>query len=224
MRPCVDCTVMIEVSRTGVKSERCESCKADRQRMLKAERARKQRLENSPGLDRSPSKSSIGWSQDRIDKLTELWNADELSAEQIAIRLGGVTRQAIIGKARRLGLKQKGPSRKPGQRRTEKQRAATRAFAKRVPITKVLGHVVRPPVANPTAGSLKVVAEWAESEITDGISILDHKEGQCRWPHDDASKCCGKRVNPGLPYCSFHAQRAYRPAQERRRKSVRKVA
>ncbi len=44
------------------------------------------------------------WTQDRVQMLRDLW-AEGLSASQIAERLGGTTRNAVIGKAHRLHLK-----------------------------------------------------------------------------------------------------------------------
>ena len=43
------------------------------------------------------------WSSERIEQLRSLWH-DGLSASQIATHLGGITRNAVIGKAHRLGL------------------------------------------------------------------------------------------------------------------------
>jgi GcrA cell cycle regulator len=43
------------------------------------------------------------WNDERVELLTKLW-AEGLSASQIAGRLGGVTRNAVIGKVHRLGL------------------------------------------------------------------------------------------------------------------------
>jgi GcrA cell cycle regulator len=45
----------------------------------------------------------MGWSDERIETLTKLW-LDGLSASQIALLLGGVTRNAVIGKVHRLGI------------------------------------------------------------------------------------------------------------------------
>ena len=45
----------------------------------------------------------MAWNDERVDLLKKLW-ADGLSASQIAGRLGGVTRNAVIGKVHRLGL------------------------------------------------------------------------------------------------------------------------
>ena len=45
----------------------------------------------------------MGWTDERVELLKKLW-AEGLSASQIAGRLGGVTRNAVIGKVHRLGL------------------------------------------------------------------------------------------------------------------------
>jgi GcrA cell cycle regulator len=44
-----------------------------------------------------------GWTDERVERLKKLWQ-DGLSASQIAKQLGGVTRNAVIGKVSRLGL------------------------------------------------------------------------------------------------------------------------
>jgi len=43
------------------------------------------------------------WTPERVEILTRLW-AEGLSARHIALKLGGVTRNAVIGKAHRLNL------------------------------------------------------------------------------------------------------------------------
>lgn len=45
----------------------------------------------------------MAWTDERVEILKKLW-AEGLSASQIAGRLGGVTRNAVIGKVHRLGL------------------------------------------------------------------------------------------------------------------------
>ena len=45
----------------------------------------------------------MGWTDERVDQLKNLWT-EGLSASQIARALGGVTRNAVIGKVHRLGL------------------------------------------------------------------------------------------------------------------------
>jgi len=45
----------------------------------------------------------MSWTDERIDKLKEMWERG-MTASQIADELGGVSRNAVIGKAHRLGL------------------------------------------------------------------------------------------------------------------------
>ena len=45
----------------------------------------------------------MSWTDERVEMLKKLW-ADGLSASQIAAKLGGVSRNAVIGKVHRLGL------------------------------------------------------------------------------------------------------------------------
>jgi GcrA cell cycle regulator len=63
----------------------------------------------------------MSWTEDQILTLQRLWN-EGLSASRIAEELGSVTRNAVIGKAHRLGLasrpspiKTDGPIRRPGK-------------------------------------------------------------------------------------------------------------
>ena len=46
----------------------------------------------------------MSWTEERIGKLTQMWEGGS-TASQIAEELGGVSRNAVIGKAHRLGLK-----------------------------------------------------------------------------------------------------------------------
>ena len=46
----------------------------------------------------------MSWTDERIDRLKSMWEKG-LTASQIADELGGVSRNAVIGKAHRLGLK-----------------------------------------------------------------------------------------------------------------------
>ncbi|WP_169566138.1 GcrA family cell cycle regulator [Sneathiella limimaris] len=48
----------------------------------------------------------MSWTEERIEKLKSLWGSGKTAAE-IAEELGGVTRNAVIGKANRLGLSNK---------------------------------------------------------------------------------------------------------------------
>ncbi|MDQ8755940.1 GcrA family cell cycle regulator [Sphingosinicella sp. LHD-64] len=78
----------------------------------------------------------MSWTDERIDRLRELWSQG-VTASQIADELGGVSRNAVIGKAHRLGLQSRPSPVKPNEpapapaskAKAEKPAAAPRAEA-----------------------------------------------------------------------------------------------
>src|SRR5436305_6152888 len=62
------------------------------------------------------------WTDERVERLKKLW-ADGLSASQIAGELGGITRNAVIGKVHRLGLSGRAKSPSSAAPRPRKARA-----------------------------------------------------------------------------------------------------
>ncbi|MFA7603473.1 MAG: GcrA family cell cycle regulator [Novosphingobium sp.] len=57
----------------------------------------------------------MSWTDERIEKLTKMWEGGA-TASQIAEELGGVSRNAVIGKAHRLGLKARPSPVKPSDK------------------------------------------------------------------------------------------------------------
>jgi GcrA cell cycle regulator len=55
----------------------------------------------------------MSWTNDKVDKLRELWTKGH-TASQIAEVLGDTTRNAVIGKAHRLNLEARAPSKQSG--------------------------------------------------------------------------------------------------------------
>ncbi len=70
----------------------------------------------------------MSWTDERIEKLTKMWEGGS-TASQIAEDLGGVSRNAVIGKAHRLGLKARPSPVKPN----EKEEAAPAPKAAKAP-------------------------------------------------------------------------------------------
>ncbi len=73
----------------------------------------------------------MSWTDDRIEKLTKMWEGGA-TASQIAEELGGVSRNAVIGKAHRLGLK----ARPSPVKAAEKQSKAAASKTKPAPAAK----------------------------------------------------------------------------------------
>jgi GcrA cell cycle regulator len=67
----------------------------------------------------------MSWTEERIERLKKMWH-DGSTASQIADELGGVSRNAVIGKAHRLGLEARPSPVKPGEEK-EKQASAAPA-------------------------------------------------------------------------------------------------
>jgi len=123
----------------------------------------------------------MAWTEDRVEILTKLW-AEGLSASQIAKELGGVTRNAVIGKVHRLGLsgraKPSSPKKVTGTRSsTPRKRATTRTTKPRMP--KVASKPVEPTPPAPPPIEAKPLPNGEYATI---LTIRDH---MCKWPIGD---------------------------------------
>ncbi len=70
----------------------------------------------------------MAWTEERIDHLKQLWEKG-LTASQIAEQLGGVSRNAVIGKAHRLGLKSRPSPVKSGNKKATAKKTTKRTKA-----------------------------------------------------------------------------------------------
>src|SRR5258708_28208144 len=118
------------------------------------------------------------WTDERVELLKKLWT-DGLSASQIAAELGGITRNAVIGKVHRLGLSGRAKSPSSTAPRPRKPRAP--------------GHMMRlarPAMRGNTAlapmyeADLESEPELIENVIPIGqrCTLLELSESKCRWP------------------------------------------
>jgi len=94
----------------------------------------------------------MSWTDERIERLKKMWH-DGATASQIADELGGVSRNAVIGKAHRLGLEQRPSPVKPGEEK-EAKKAAPAAAAPKPAAAKAETHKPAPaPAAAPAASN-----------------------------------------------------------------------
>ena len=70
----------------------------------------------------------MSWTEERIERLKKMWH-EGATASQIADELGGVSRNAVIGKAHRLGLEQRPSPVKPGEEKETRKPAPAPAAA-----------------------------------------------------------------------------------------------
>lgn len=156
------------------------------------------------------------WTDERVETLKKLW-ADGLSASQIAAELGGITRNAVIGKVHRLGLSGRAKTPAAAAPRPRKPRSHSQLL-----------RVARPAVRGNTALAHAFELEVEpEPELLDNViplgqrrTLLELREDTCRWPIGDPGTAdfffCGGPAIAGLPYCAHHSRVAYQPANIRR--------
>lgn len=160
------------------------------------------------------------WTDERVELLKKLW-ADGLSASQIAAELGGVTRNAVIGKVHRLGLSGRAKSASSSAPRQRKARAPSPMMR----VSRTASHGNTALAAHPSY-AYDIEPEF-EPEPTENIipigqrrTILELTEDTCRWPIGDPGTAdfffCGGRPITSGPYCSYHSRMAYQPPAARR--------
>lgn len=169
---------------------------------------------------------STTWTPARIGILQELWGSG-LSAKEIAARLGGgITRNAVIGKAHRLGLSSR-PS--PIKRVAEKAPGAGVQMKTRLTAPKAMG--LRRDVMvgsgaykgaslrNDESGARANGASYSPRVFKSAQTAAQAQAQQCRWPLGDPLKpgfhFCDRTAIPGLSYCYDHACVAYQGAKKK---------
>ena len=156
----------------------------------------------------------MSWTDERVELLKKLWQ-DGLSASQIAAELGGVTRNAVIGKVHRLGLSGRGQPTSSIKR----QRRTHSTGMRRVRQLITVGNLALKPDHLPEADlrpRRNVVVPIARK-----LSIFQLTEKTCKWPIGDPGQedfhFCGHDSLENLPYCEYHAGVAYQAPEPRRR-------
>ena len=141
------------------------------------------------------------WTEERIAKFRELY-AEGLSHAMIAAELGGISRNASIGKAARMGLKPRGHKGTGGRRPK-----TTTLQIGRPPKAKLPGFEITR--AKELGGIFELPAEIPTDQA---VLFLDVTADQCRWPIEGegvAMVCCGNATVRDLPYCPGHCRMAY---------------
>ena len=162
----------------------------------------------------------MSWTDERIDLLKSHWEAG-MTASQIADALGeGVSRNAVIGKAHRLGLE---PRPSP-VRVTEAAAAVIEAV---VAAAEGVVHGVAEAFAAPPPPVVKAPpkrpARPAPPPKPAKTTLLDLSEKVCKWPIGHPGEVdfhfCGKPAQASFPYCTEHCAIAYQAQLPRRDRS-----
>ena len=187
----------------------------------------------------------MSWTDERVEILKRMWGEGQ-SASVIAKELGGVTRNAVIGKVHRLGLSNRngGGSSKATTAKAEKPKAEAKPKAKAAPAasspaekTNLPAEIPRPSAAamrkiipagqplppQPSANEIspEALARVSEVEKTaKKLSLMELTEKTCKWPVGDPATddfwFCGLGVQAGKPYCEAHVGVAFQPMSSRR--------
>ncbi|WP_170332657.1 GcrA family cell cycle regulator [Ruegeria arenilitoris] len=187
----------------------------------------------------------MSWTDERVELLKKMWGEGQ-SASQIAKELGGVTRNAVIGKVHRLGLSNRAtgaapakaePKEKPAPApkaeakpkpapKTEPARPAPAPAAEAKPAVPARRQIIpagQPLPPQPSANEISPEALAKVNEVekkAKKLTLMELTEKTCKWPVGDPATedfwFCGLPVEAGKPYCEAHVGVAFQPMSSRR--------
>jgi GcrA cell cycle regulator len=140
----------------------------------------------------------MSWNEEKVNKLKELWGKGN-TASQIAEIIGGISRNAVIGKAHRLNLSAKIKTRAaPSTRNFENSQEQKDIKSRRGRKSKFTSLIIE---------------KNFEPENPKQLEELD--ESSCKWPmgHPDEKDFyfCGRSSLKDFSYCKLHLLYAYQP-------------
>lgn len=145
----------------------------------------------------------MAWNDERVELLKKFW-AEGLSASQIASKMGGVTRNAVIGKVHRLGLSGRAAPATP-----QRGRSFEHEFED------AEGEVAAAPALKPIVPEPEFIAPIV-LDGGDKATVATLKNNMCKWPIGDPARddfhFCGQGAPTGKSYCAYHARLAFQPA------------
>ena len=140
----------------------------------------------------------MSWNEEKINKLKELWGKGN-TASQIAVIIGGISRNAVIGKANRLNLSSKIKSRCA---------SSTRDFQ-----NNLQENNSKQKRGRKSKFQSLIIEKDFEPENPKKLEELD--ESSCKWPvgHPEENNFyfCGRSSLKDFSYCKLHLLYAYQP-------------
>jgi len=139
----------------------------------------------------------MSWTEEKVNKLKELWGKGQ-TASQIAEILGGVSRNAVIGKAHRLNLSSKIKTRNSIQTSNVKSRNATNEI-------KFKGK----------RSKFKSLLLDKNFEPAKNLDLEELTEDTCKYmegnPNEKDAKFCGRKNVEKFSYCPLHLMIVFQP-------------
>ena len=140
----------------------------------------------------------MSWTSEKVEKLKELWTKGH-TASQIAEMLGETTRNAVIGKAHRLNLEARAPSKQSSSSSNKQE-------------TRVTKRVAQPMSRKSKFQSILLDKNFEAEKPT---SLENLTDTTCKWPigHPEEEKFyfCGRSSLKDFSYCKLHLLYAYQP-------------
>lgn len=155
-----------------------------------------------------------GWTDERVEALTKLW-IEGLTASQIARIIGGMSRNAVIGKAHRIGLAGRvtrdrkrdhlGGMAKPTKDLTKVTKQARKPAPKPSPIRELIRDIPTEPLPPVDTMPAQVSFNDLEDKHCRAITV-EHLPFNA-----DRKIYCGERRVLGTSYCECHLRRYATP-------------
>ena len=140
----------------------------------------------------------MSWTEEKVDKLKELWGKGK-TASQIAEIIGGISRNAVIGKAHRLSLSAKTKARSSSN---------NQSFNK-------LNHNQNISQRSGRRSKFKSLLIEKDFEPENPKQLEELDKNSCKWPigHPDESSFyfCGRTSLKDFSYCKLHLLYAFQP-------------
>lgn len=162
---------------------------------------------------------AVQWTKERDDQLIELWNSKERpSAAAIANIIGGVTRNAVIGRICRLRARGReiesrdGPKHfRPRPRERSRPVINFGAAPSRRSVMARGNQNARKP--RPDLPAYAYALPPPEPSSASNVKLVELSEHHCRWPigdpRDPGFAFCGAHHTLGSSYCEYHKQKAW---------------